>query len=88
MSSEEIKYLSYEDALKIVGNVIEEEHLRETNRRILTVYDKSGKELCWYDAEEILNEVKGGKDIKDTDEIKEAAVSKIMRQIPEWVLDL
>ena len=55
--SEEVSYLSYVQAKKMVGNVIEEEHLHEANRRILTVYDLKGKELCWFDAEEVMAEI-------------------------------
>jgi hypothetical protein len=80
--SEEVKYLPYELALQIVGNVIEEEHLHEPERRVLTVYDKSGRELCWYDADEIMAEI-GATRIND--EAKSAAVERIMHQIPEWV---
>ena len=42
---------------------MEEEHLHESNRRILTVYSINGKELCWFDAQEILAE---GRDITKT----------------------
>ncbi|MCJ7602272.1 MAG: hypothetical protein MUO63_12355 [Desulfobulbaceae bacterium] len=84
--SEEIKFIPYEVALKIVGNVIEEEHIHEPDRRILTVYDKQGKELCWYDAEEILAEAKPDNP-KDKDSIKRAAVEVIMHQIPVWVME-
>lgn len=83
MSSEEVKFIPYETALKIVGNVIEEEHIHESNRRILTVYDKNGNELCWYDAEDIMSEVTG----KDEESRKVAAVDLIMHQIPEWAVD-
>ncbi|MBU0909061.1 MAG: hypothetical protein KKA54_14965 [Proteobacteria bacterium] len=84
--SEEIKFLPYEVALKIVGNVIEEEHIHEPNRRILTVYDKQGKELCWYDADEILAEATPDNP-KDQDSVKAAAVEVIMRQIPVWAME-
>ncbi len=83
MSEEDQRFIPYEMAMKIVGNVIEEEHLEESNRRILTVYDKHGRELCWYDAEEILSEVEG----KDMESRKTAAVELIMHQIPEWAVD-
>ncbi len=83
MSDDEVKFIPYELALKVVGNVVEEEHLHEMNRRILTVYDKHGKEICWYDAEEILAEVTG----PDEESIKKAAVELIMHKIPEWALD-
>ena len=88
--SEEVKFIPYEEAKKIVGNVIEEEHVHEDNRRILTVYDLRGKELCWFDAEEVLTEVGGSKKLKPTDheseDVKLAAVEYVMRRIPEWVL--
>lgn len=84
--SEEIKFIPYEVALKIVGNVIEEEHIHEPDRRILTVYDKQGNELCWYNAEEILAEAKPDNP-KDKDSIKRAAVEVIMHQIPVWVME-
>ncbi|MDH3394042.1 MAG: hypothetical protein OEL66_08540, partial [Desulfobulbaceae bacterium] len=76
--SEEVKFVPYEVAAEIVGNVIEEEHLHEANRRILTVYDKAGRELCWYDAEDILAEV-GPQ--PDEESRKTAAVERIMHQI-------
>lgn len=85
--TEEVKFIPYEQAVKIVGNVIEEEHVYEKNRRILTVYDKQEKELCWFDAEEILAEVKQGNNIKESDEVKQAAVDLILHQIPEWVIE-
>ena len=77
--SEEVKCIPYEMAMKLVGNVIEEEHLHEPDRRILTVYDKNGKEICWFDAQEVLAETKDGS--------KESAVELIMHQIPEWAVD-
>lgn len=82
--SEENECIPYEVAKEIVGNVIEEEHLHEANRRILTVYDKQGKELCWYDAEDVLNEVRttGMKG----DDLKIAAVEHILHQIPVWAV--
>lgn len=83
--SEKIEFLPYIDALKIVGNVIEEEHIREPDKRILTVYDKDGKELCWFDADEVIVESKP--DTKIQDEIKKAAVEYVMHRIPVWVLD-
>ena len=85
--TEEVKFIPYEQALKIVGNVIEEEHVYEKNRRILTVYDKQENELCWFDAEEILAEVKQDANVKESDEIKQAAVDLILHQIPEWALE-
>lgn len=84
--TEEVKFVPYEVAMEIVGNVIEEEHLHEPDRRILTVYDKQGHELCWYDAEEILAEAKP-ENPKDPDSVKHAAVEVVMRQIPTWAVE-
>ncbi|MFZ5764311.1 MAG: hypothetical protein ACOY4H_01795 [Thermodesulfobacteriota bacterium] len=84
--SDEEKFLPYEVALQIVGNVIEEEHIHENNRRILTVYDKQGNELCWYDAEDVLAEAKP-ENPRDPDSIKQAAVEVIMHQIPVWAME-
>lgn len=82
--TEKKEFLPYEVAKEIVGNVIEEEHIHEQNRRILTVYDKQGNELCWYDAEEVLNEVRPTG--KKGDDLKIAAVEHILHQIPAWAV--
>jgi len=90
MSDEGMEFLSYEEAQKIVGNVVEEEHLKEANRRILTVYDPKGKELCWFDAEEVMESVGGTNAKTDVarEEAKIAAVEYIMRHIPVWARDI
>ncbi len=87
---EEITFIPYEEAKRLVGNVIEEEHIHEPNRRILTAYDQHGRELCWFDAEEVLAEV-GGRPKKtatdqESDEVKMAAVEYVLHRIPDWVL--
>jgi hypothetical protein len=84
--SEESDFIPYEVAMQIVGNIVEEEHLEELNRRILNVYDKEGVELCWYDAEEIMAEAVIDNP-KDKDGIKLACVEAIMHQIPKWALE-
>ncbi|MDA3970686.1 MAG: hypothetical protein PF442_04995 [Desulfobulbaceae bacterium] len=83
--SEESDFIPYEVAMQIVGNVVEEEHLRELNKRVLTVYDKEGVELCWYNADEILAEATPEKP-KDPESVKRACVEVVMRQIPKWAL--
>ena len=89
--SEEVKFVPYEEAKKIIGNIVEEEHIHELNRQILTVYDLKGKELCWFDAVEVLSEVGAAKKKRPTDqeseEVKLAAVEYIMHRIPEWVTE-
>lgn len=83
--SDESDFIPYEVAMQIVGNVVEEEHLHELNTRVLTVYDKEGVELCWYNAEEILAEATPEKP-KDPDSVKHACVEVVMHQIPKWAL--
>ena len=88
--SDEIEFLPYEEAKKIIGNVIEEEHLQEANRRILTVYDLAGKELCWFDAEDVIQELgmrsaKKKLNDQELENEKLAAVEYVMRRIPAWV---
>lgn len=89
--TEEVKFLPYEEAKKIVGNVIEEEHIHELNRRILTAYNHQGKELCWFDAEEVLSEIGATNKKKPTDQEKEAikiaAVEYVLHRIPDWVTE-
>jgi hypothetical protein len=88
--SQEVTFIPYEVAKRLVGNVIEEEHLHEPNRRILTAYDQQGRELCWFDADEVLREV-GAKPRKrptdqESDEVKMAAVEYVLHRIPDWAL--
>ena len=83
--SEEIKFVPYEVAQKIVGEIVDEEHLHEANRRIMTVYDVDGRELCWFDTEEIMAEL--GITKPDTDEAKAAAVEHAFKHIPVWAVE-
>ncbi len=81
MSEEKLKFLSYEDAAKIVGAIQEEEDIENPNKRILTVYSKEDVELCWFDFEEVKAAVG---DVEAGD--KKAAVQRyILHHIPEWV---
>lgn len=73
---QEIKFIPYERAKKIVTGIVDEEHISEANRRIFNVYDRNGKSLCWFDAEEILKEA-GVKRLED-------AYDHILHCIPEW----
>lgn len=77
--SEETRFIPYELAQRIVGSVQEEEHLYENNRRIFTVYDKNGKEICWFDWEQTIAEANPA--------TVEGAVDLIMHSIPEWAVD-
>lgn len=84
MSEEEIRFLPFEEALRIVGAVQEEEDIEELNHRIFTVYNKENKELCWFDYDEVLSEVNPGKG----DDAKEMVTDYVLHRIPDWVLDL
>jgi hypothetical protein len=87
--SDEVNFIPYAVAKKIVGAVMEEEHLHEPGRRILTVYDLKDRELCWYDADDILAELaesEGGLP-KNKDEVKVKAVELILHMIPEWAVE-
>jgi len=84
MSEEEIRFLPFAEASKIVGAIQEEEDIEEPDHRIFTVYSKEDKELCWFDYEEVINEVKPGKG----DEAREMVTNYILHRIPDWVLDL
>jgi len=89
--SEGGSFLPYEVAKKIVGNVIEEEHLHDSERRVLTVYDLKGRALCWFDADEVIADVAKERGVtmreRENDELKVAAVDYVLRRIPDWVLD-
>ena len=83
--SEEIKFVPYEVAKRIVGEIVDEEHLHEENRRIMTVYDVDGRELCWFDTAEIMSEL--GIVKPDKEEAKEAAVEYAFNHIPVWAVE-
>mgnify|MGYP000629807440 CR=1 FL=1 len=57
MSDDEITFLSYDEAMKIVGAIQEEEDIEQANKRILTVYSKDDRELCWFDFDEVMADV-------------------------------
>lgn len=89
MGQEESLCIPYELAKKIVGGVMEEEHLHEANRRVLTVYDTNEQEICWFDAGEIMEEMAAteGGIPRNEDEMKAKAVELILRQIPRWAVE-
>jgi hypothetical protein len=89
MGQEEAQCVPYELAKKLVAAVMEEEHLYESNRRVLTVYDANEQEICWFDAEEIMKEMaasEGGVP-RNEDEMKAKAVELILHQIPRWAVE-
>ena len=84
MSDDKVEYLSYEEALKIVAAIQEEEDIHNNNRRILTVYNQDNKEVCWFDYEETMaavGDVPAG-------ERKVSVQNYILKHIPSWALDI
>lgn len=84
MSDQEIEFLPYQEALRIVAAIQEEEDIHQENRRILTVYNHDDRELCWFDFEEVMaavGEVPAG-------ERKESVQNYILNHIPAWALDI
>lgn len=75
---EETRYLPYEEAKKIVAEVVEIEHPTEDGKRIFNVYNHRGAPICWFDADEVEAEV----DALEFEEIKE----HILKFIPEWAV--
>lgn len=82
--SEEIQYLSREEATKLVAAIQEEEDIYNQDRRILTVYNHANRELCWFDFEEL------EKTVVDVpkDQQKEYIRDYILKHIPDWALDI
>ncbi|MEA2115492.1 MAG: hypothetical protein U9P36_08900 [Thermodesulfobacteriota bacterium] len=84
MSEEEIRFLSFEDASRIVAAIQEEEDIEDQNHRIFTVYSKEDRELCWFDYDDVISDVNPGKG----DDGRQMVTNYILHRIPDWVLDL
>lgn len=84
MSDQKIEFLPYEEAVKIVAAIQEEEDIHQDNRRILTVYNYEDKEICWFDFIEVMDavgEVEAG-------QRKESVQNYILNRIPSWARDI
>ena len=85
MSEEEqVRFLPYEEAVRVVAAIQEEEDIDDPDHRILTVYSRQEKELCWFDFEEVMRDA--GIKEKDPD-AKENVTEYVMRHLPVWVLE-
>jgi len=84
MTENEVKFLSFQEAAKIVAAIQEEENIHDQDRRILTVYNHDERELRWFDFEEVMGAIGPG----DKDQQKEAVQNYVLHHIPDWVLDL
>ena len=84
MSDDQIRFLPYDEAVRLVAAIQEEEDLDDPNRRILTVYSKQDKELCWFDFEEVMRDA----GVQKNDQAaKEKVTEYIMHHLPDWVLE-
>jgi DNA-directed RNA polymerase subunit F len=75
---EELRYLPYEEAKKLVSDIVEMEHPTDDGRRIFNVYNQRGESVCWFDADEVEDEI----DAEEFEEVKE----HILHFIPEWAV--
>lgn len=82
--SDEVKFLPYKEAARLVGAIQEEEDIDRLDKRILTVYSVDDKELCWFDFEEVMGEI----GTVSKEDMKEAVHHYILQRIPDWVNDL
>ncbi len=73
---DEPRYLPYEEAKKLVAEVVEMEHPTEDGKRIFNVYNHRGDAICWFDADEVEDEI----DAQEFEDIKE----HILHFVPEW----
>ena len=84
MSENEIQFLSFDEALKLVAAIQEEEDIENANKRILTVYNYNDREICWFDYEQVMTALKEeGKSCG-----KEEVQNYILHRIPDWAVDL
>ena len=73
---DEPRYLPYEEAKKLVADVVEMEHPTEDGKRIFNVYNHRGDAICWFDADEVEDEIEA----QEFEDIKE----HILHFVPEW----
>lgn len=73
---EKLQFISYEQAKKMVAEVVEMEHPTEDGKRIFNVYNHRGEAICWFDADEVEQEVEA----EEFEDVKE----HILHLIPDW----
>ncbi|PHR29030.1 MAG: hypothetical protein COA36_04945 [Desulfotalea sp.] len=84
MSEESVDFLSVLEAGRLIGAIQEEEDIDVVNKRILTVYSKDNKELCWFDFDEVMTDVGA---VEEGDRM-DAVRGYIIQRIPSWVKEL
>ncbi len=82
--SEEVKFLSLQEAKQLVAAIQEEENIHNNDRRILTVYNHDNRELCWFDYEDLAEAVG---EVPE-DHRKEAYQDYVLKHIPDWAVDI
>lgn len=83
--SEEVCFLPYDEAARLVGAIQEEEDIHRPDHRVLTVYNQGNKEICWFDYDEVMQDV----GITKSDEESKAKLTEyILHRIPDWALDM
>ena len=82
MSEQDVTYISYDEAVKLVGAIQEEEDVENPSKRVLMVYSVDDKELCWFDFDEVMGDV--GK--VEAGERKLAVQNYILNRIPYLTL--
>lgn len=81
---EEVRFLPYDEAVRLVAAIQEEEDVERPNHRILTVYNHADKELCWFDFDEVMRAVAPvGKENE-----KEVVSQYILNHIPDWAMEI
>jgi len=84
MVSEEMRFLPFDEAARLVGAIQEEEDVDDPDHRIFMVYSKNDQELCWFDFDEVVREVNPVKGEKGQEQVTEY----ILHRIPDWALEL
>jgi len=84
MSDNEIKFLTYEEASKIVAAIQEEEDIHNNDKQILTVYNYEDKEICWFDFAEVIADIP----TENKKPSKEEVQDYILRRIPDWAKEI
>ena len=84
MGDQEMKFLPYDEAVKIVAAIQEEEDVHQKDHRVLTVYNHDDKEICWFDFDEVMNDVDSDQEKPTKSEVQDY----ILHRIPDWVLDM
>jgi len=84
MSDQEIEFLAYQEALKIVAAIQEEEDIHNQDKRVLTVYNHDDREICWFDYDEVMEAV----GVVEAGQRKETVQDYILNRIPTWALDI